>query len=586
MASHVFLVGFLAITCSIAMASDESPLQDICAADSIAMASDESPLQDFCVADLNRSVFVQADDLFFKELNLTSNTSNAVGSLATRVFVTEFHALNTLGIAMAGIYTPQNSSYEYVLRSLIQMERFLPLPAIPKPLFIVTPFLESHIQAAIKCSKEHGMQIRIRSGGHDYEGLSYISYQAPFIIVDLVNLKSITIDVESSTAWVQAGATIGQLYHAIAKKSLTLGFPAGVCPTVGVGGHFSTGGYGMMSRNYGLAADNIIDARLIDVNGRILDRKSMGEDLFWAIRGGGGASFGVITSWRLKLLHVPETVTVFTVNRTLEQNATKLVHQWQYVSGKIDGKLLLRLFLRRINSSHEGKETVKASFVTLYLGGIDTLLPLMQESFPELGLVRSDCIEMSWIDSILYFAGLRGEPLDILSTNTPWLTGTYFKGKSDYVTEPISETGLESIWKRFLKYPDEITDMQFSPYGGRMGEISKSATPFSRRAGTLYSIHYGVKWKEEGISAMNRRMRGIRRFYSFMTPYVSKNPRSSYLSYRDLDLGVNNKGYTSYEQASIWGLKYYGINFKRLVHVKTMVDPDNFLRNEQSIPPL
>nr|BAZ95780.1 daurichromenic acid synthase [Rhododendron dauricum] len=485
------------------------------------------------------------------------------------------------------IYTPYNSSYESIWLSEIRMDRFKPPAPITKPLAIVKPLEDSHIQTSIYCSKRHDVQIRIRSGGHDYEGLSYISYEAPFIIVDLENFQSITIDVENSTAWVQAGATIGQLYYTIAQKSPTLGFSAGICPTVGVGGHFSGGGYGMMSRNYGISADNIIDARLIDVNGRILDRKSMGEDLFWAIRGGGSASFGVIIAWHIKLLQVPETVTVFTVNRTLEQNATKIVHRWQSVSAKIDEKLALRLYLRRANSSQDGKETGQASFVTLYLGGVDTLLPLMEQSFPELGLARSDCIEMSWIDSILYFASLSGEPLDVLLNRTPSPYGLYYKGKLDYVTEPISETGLESIWKRYLEYPEEMNELELSPYGGRLSEISKSATPFPNRAGTLYSIHYAVYWAEAGKSALNRHISGIRRFYSFMTPYVTKNPRSTYVNCRDLDLGVNNKGNTtSYEQASIWGLKYYGINFKRLVHVKTKVDPGNFFRNEQSIPPL
>ncbi|WRX15142.1 FAD linked oxidase [Theobroma cacao] len=91
----------------------------------------------------------------------------------------------------------------------------------------------------------------------------------------------------------------------IAEKSTTLAFPAGVCPTVGVGGHFSGGGYGMLMRKFGIAADHIIDAHLVDVDGRILDRKSMGEDLFWAIRGGGGASFGVVVAWKVELVSVP-----------------------------------------------------------------------------------------------------------------------------------------------------------------------------------------------------------------------------------------------------------------------------------------
>ena len=72
-----------------------------------------------------------------------------------------------------------------------------------------------------------------------------------------------------------------------------------------------------------------------------------------------------------------------------------------------------------------------------------------------------------------------------------------------------------------------------------------------------------------------------------MTPYVSSSPREAYFNYRDLDLGVNNViGDTSYEQASIWGKPYYKDNFDRLVRVKTVVDPGNFFKNEQSIPPL
>ncbi|XP_057495043.1 tetrahydroberberine oxidase-like [Actinidia eriantha] len=482
------------------------------------------------------------------------------------------------------IYTPHNSSYASILQSFIRNLRFT-TPVTPKPLVIVTPRQEAHIQAAIYCAKEHGMNFRVRSGGHDYEGLSYVSYEVPFVIVDLVHFQSITIDVENSTAWVQAGATIGQLYYRIAEKSKTLGFSAGVCPTVGVGGHFSGGGYGMMSRKYGIAADNIIDARLIDVNGRIHDRKSMGEDLFWAIRGGGGASFGVILAWHIKLVPVPKIVTVFTVNRTLEQNATKLVHRWQYVADKVDDNLLLRLFLRRVNSSTEdGRRTIQASFVSLFLGGVDTLVPLMQESFPELGLVRDDCIEMSWIDSILYFAELSGEPLDVLLNRNTSVADYYFKGKSDYATESISEEGLDRIWKELIAAPIETFEFLFSPFGGRISEISATETPFPHRSGTLYNLHYALVWEEKGSSAFNRHITWIRRFYSFMAPFVSMSPRSAYLNYRDLDLGVNNKGNTSYAQASIWGLKYFGVNFERLAHVKTMVDPGNFFKNEQSIP--
>ncbi|XP_007213544.2 berberine bridge enzyme-like 21 [Prunus persica] len=178
------------------------------------------------------------------------------------------------------ILTRNSSAYSSILQSSIQNLRFLN-NSTPKPKVIVTPFHESHVQAAVICSKKHGIQKRFQSGGHDYEGLSYVSY-APFIII----VQTIHIDVKNESAWVESGATLGELYYLIAQKSNVHEFPAGSCPTMGVEGHISGGGFGTIFRKYGLAVDNVIDARIVDVNGRILSRKSMGEELLWAIRGG------------------------------------------------------------------------------------------------------------------------------------------------------------------------------------------------------------------------------------------------------------------------------------------------------------
>ncbi|XP_050893794.1 tetrahydroberberine oxidase isoform X1 [Lathyrus oleraceus] len=482
------------------------------------------------------------------------------------------------------VFTQTHSSYSSILRFSVQNLRFTS-NTTAKPLVIVTPLEVLEIQATIICSQRHDMEIRIRSGGHDYEGLSYVS-KVPFVVIDLINLREIQIDLENSNAWVQGGATVGELLYKVSQKSKILGFPAGVCPTVGVSGLIGGGGYGFLMRKYGLSADNILDAHIIDVNGRVLDRETMGEDLFWAIRGGGGASFGVIIAWKIKLVHVPSTVTLFNVPKTLEQNATKLIHKWQLVANKLDDDLNIRIILERVNSSTQTRKlTIKVAFESLFLGGVDRLIPLMEEKFPELGLVREDCTEMSWIESVLYLAGFtKNQPLEFLLNRTH--NGVlFFKAKSDYVRDPIPDIGFEGLWPMFYEDEAKAAVLIFTPYGGKMDEISDSEIPFPHRAGNIYKIQHLVYWQEEGDEVEKRHINWMRKLYSYMKPFVSKSPRAAYVNYRDLDIGVNNiNGYTSYKKASIWGLKYFKNNFKKLAMVKTKVDPLNFFRNEQSVP--
>ncbi|KAL1366333.1 hypothetical protein HN51_014174 [Arachis hypogaea] len=482
------------------------------------------------------------------------------------------------------VYTKTNSSYSSILKYSVHNHRFA-TKTTPKPLVIVTPRHASHVQATIICARRHGLQIRTRSGGHDFEGISYTS-RVPFVVIDLIKYRKIEVDIEKRTAWVQAGATIGELYYRINEKSKTLAFPAGVCPSVGVGGHFSGGGYGFLIRKYGLAADNIVDAHMIDVKGRLLDRKAMGEDLFWAIRGGGGASFGVILAWKVKLVSVPSTVTVFRVKRTLEQNATKLILKWQLVASKIHEDITINLILQRVNSSKKGELTTQATFEAVFLGGKDQLIPLMQESFPELGLVKEDYTEMSWIESVVFMIRVA-RSLSYLLQRNPTSVQTNYKAKSDYLRHPIPEDGLDGIWSLFNEDEGKGVFMQLFPFGGRMDEISESELPFPHRSGNLCLVLYLVFWQEEGDEAAQRNIHWLRRLYSYMEPFVSKSPRAAYVNYRDLDIGVNNiNGYTSYKQASVWGEKYFKNNFNRLAHVKTKVDPLNFFRYEQSIPSL
>ncbi|KAK7857067.1 berberine bridge enzyme-like 1 [Quercus suber] len=348
------------------------------------------------------------------------------------------HSQSSLPISSV-TYFPNNSSYTTVLQSYIRNLRFIS-STTPKPVFIVTPTHVSHIQASIICSKIHGLEVRIRSGGHDYDGLSYVSHN-PFIIIDLFKLRSINVNIEDQSAWVDSGATI--------------------------------------------------------------------------------------------------------------DGATDIVYQWQYVADKMHEDLFIRVVVLPVNK--KSHQTVKAKFVALFLGNAENLIALMDQSFPELGLSGKDCIEMSWIESVLYWSNYAiGTSLDVLLVRQPD-SEKFLKKKSDYVQEPISKTGLEGIWKKMMQLRKPA--LTFNPYGGKMSEISESETPFPHRSGNIYKIQYSVNWKEEGVEAADQNLDRIRMIYDYMRPHVSKSPRGSYLNYRDTDLGTNSVGNVSYSEASVWATK-------------------------------
>ncbi|CAL5184196.1 unnamed protein product [Lathyrus oleraceus] len=486
----------------------------------------------------------------------------------------------------SSIFTPSNSLFSSVLQAYIRNLRFN-TSTTRKPFLIITALHVSHIQSSIICAKKHNLQMKIRSGGHDYEGVSYVA-EVPFFILDMFNLRSIDVDIENETAWIQTGATLGEVYYRITKKSEIHGFPAGVCPTVGVGGHLSGGGYGNMMRKFGLSVDNIIDAEIIDVNGKLLDRKLMGEDLFWAIRGGGGASFGVVLSYKIKLVKIPKIVTVFQIRKTLDENANDIVYNWQHVAPTIDNNLFIRLIIDVVNvtknGTQNGAKTIRATFISLFLGDSKTLVSLMNQKFPQLGLKESDCIETSWLQSVLFWTNINiTEPAEILLDRQPQSLN-YLKRKSDYVKKPISKEGLEGIWKKMIELEDAI--LYFNPYGGKMAEISSTETPFPHRAGNLWKVQYQANWNKAGKDVAEHYINLTRKLHKYMTPFVSKNPREAFLNYKDLDLGINHNGKNSYIEGKAYGVEYFKDNFKRLVEIKTKVDPHNFFRNEQSVPTL
>ncbi|KAL8208184.1 hypothetical protein R6Q57_007596 [Mikania cordata] len=513
-------------------------------------------------------------------------SSSSIIDVSTEDFNTciESNSINGTTISQL-IITPANSSFQSLWQARVNNLKFI-MPTTPRPSIIATPTDETQVQTILLCTKKLGYELRTRSGGHDFEGLSFMA-EAPFVMLDLVNMRQVDVNVTTRTAWVQTGALLGEFYYAISQKTNTLYFPAGICPTVGVGGYLSGGGYGNLVRKYGTAADHAIDIRFMDVNGNILNRKTMGEDLFWALRGGGGGSFGIILAWKVGLVPVPEIVTVFRKNVTLEQNGTDIFHKYQYVAPRMDRNLTTRVQIFSELIGNTTTKTVRMLFEGLYLGRMETLLPMLDERFPELNITSAFCEEMTMVQSSL----VLGDPPFTSSTPTAMLanrTGIpklwYNKQKSDYVRTPIPKSGLRKIWKKMFE--NDMTEMIVTyTFGGKMNDYSDSATPYPHRAGVLYQVLKGVTFRNETSDSTPvslQRIAWLRSFDKLLEAYVSRNPREAYLNYNDLDLGV---GSDTYAEASVWGERYWKrANFKRLIQIKARVDPENFFRHPQSIP--
>lgn len=428
--------------------------------------------------------------------------------------------------------------------------------------------------------------MRIRSGGHDFEGSSYVS-DTPFFILDTYNFRSIKVDAVSKTAWIGSGSSLGELYYAINKTDPSLAFPAGFWATVCSGGHISGGGYGPLIRRHGLAADHVIDAIVMDANGNVLDRKAMGEDFFWAIRGGVGASFGLILAYKLELVQNRATVAAFTVTKTVEGGANPLLYKWQQIAHKLPLEITLSALFINVVSPKTGKQTIQVNFVALYIGEIPGLLSLITDTFPELGVKKSDCVQLPYPEYFMYHFGFPvPEAAKWLTSRIPYRANPYFKAQADFVQEPIPISGLKKIWNMMYQVPPGKIQMEWTPFGGKNDEIDVESIPYPHRAGNSFIVWKRVEWNTSSLAVAKERMAWMQKLHKLMGKYVPSNPRRAYADYRDFSLGVNDKfGKTSVEKARIWGEPYFTKNFDRLVRVKTLVDPENFFHDEQSIPP-
>ena len=357
-------------------------------------------------------------------------------------------------------------------------------------------------------------------------------------------MNAITVDAGSGTATIGAGASLGSLYGAIAAHGLA--FTGGSCPTVGISGHMLGGGYGYLARPYGLACDSLLSAALVNPDGQQVRADAhQNTDLYWACRGGGGGSFGIATSFTVRLKKVANVIVFRVVWLGLSTKAAKSVMKaWQSWAPQAP---------RTIDSNLVASKGANGTINMRAAGQSVSTLAELQRELKELPKSRSVFIRrMTFSDAVAFFAGEPGYPTQ------------FMKGKSDYATTPISDEGLDVFMTGLARsLPKYVV---CDAYGGSLAEIAPDATAFAHRNETLFCLQYGSVWSNPADT--QDRLDDMRQFYASLRPYMSGG---AYVNYCDLDL-------PDYATA------YWGQNLARLKQVKSAFDPANVFRHAQSVP--
>jgi FAD/FMN-containing dehydrogenase len=408
------------------------------------------------------------------------------------------------------------------------------------------------VQSAVRWAVAKGVPLRARSGGHSYAGYSNLSNG---VVIDLRQMNSIRVNRRARTATVGAGAQLIDVYAALARQGVTI--PAGSCPSVGISGVSLGGGMGLAARAFGMSADNILGVTIVTADGRIRQVNSRSDpDLLWALRGGGGGNFGVVTQFTFKVHPVPRNVCYFNVSFPWSR-ASDAIAAWQAWAPRAPDQLTSIFHL-----SAGGGATV-ANANGQFMGTTGQVRGLLGPLLSVPGARITALVSKSYLDMQLLLAGCSTIGLNACHTVGTSPGGTLpresFRAKSDYVTKPLSAAARNVLIQATQSRAAQPGSgaLLFDSYGGAINRVAPHATAFVHR-NTLFCIQYltydgGAGWLGQTHAAMGR--------------YVSGQ---AYQNYIDRDLRH-------------WQQAYYGSNYPRLVRTRRRVDPHHFFKFPQAI---
>lgn len=403
---------------------------------------------------------------------------------------------------------------------------------------------EEDVRKGIHYAKRHGLPVRVRSGGHNYEGFS-VGNRA--LVIDTSCMKDAEIDTERGTAEIGGGVNNRELYELTGAEGYP--FPSGTCPTVGASGITLGGGWGYSARMFGLTCDSLLEVKMVDARERLLTASGTElPSLFWASRGGGGGNFGVVTSltYRLPPKFFDVTLVEIEYHDASERTAVEFFSEWQ--SWLEEGDRRFSPGSRIFNSEEEGMGVfMRGIFYGTPEEAVESLRP-----FLEIDSALSRFTPLTFTEAIEEIESLY-PPFELFRFAGRFVFEKYSRDTIRKIIRMVKTRAQGSVYASVALYA----------LGGKVGEIPPEGTAFFYR-GAKYIMGIETVWEDP-------------KFEKFNLEWIQ--PRFEYLESITCGSYIN----FPYLRTPDYMEAYYGGNARRLRKIKSIYDPHNIFLFPQSI---
>ncbi|MGH3789069.1 MAG: FAD-binding oxidoreductase [Pseudonocardiaceae bacterium] len=418
-----------------------------------------------------------------------------------------------------------------------------------RPKLVIRAEQVADVIAAVNFARDNSLDLAVRGGGHSAPGFGT---NDGGVVIDLSLMRHVHVEPRAGTARAGGGTTWGDFNYST--HAYGLATPGGIVSTTGVGGLTLGGGIGYLARGHGLSIDNLLSAEVVTADGQVRTaNKTENEDLFWALRGGGG-NFGVVTSFEFQL-HPIKDVYVGIFFYELDAAGD-----------------LLRFFREFITDAPEAYGAFPAFQIA-----------------PPLEFIPPERHGDTFCAAIVHWAGPldQGEaamkPFQDLAPVVAEMVGPMPYPALNAAFDPIFPKGIRSYWKGSFvtdltdaaieqhliygpKAPEVSATMHLYPINGACHRVGAGETAFAYRDATFAAVIMAA-WQDPALDA--ERIRWVRDYYQATAPHSEAGGYVNFMADDDQSRVQDN----------------YRGNYRRLREVKRSYDPDNLFHLNQNIAP-